>query len=69
MEGNTCDLAAGADRQRKIADLRWINAAIQLSSVRRISTEASAKRMTKRASATESFCSDADKLSATPDTT
>lgn len=64
-----CDEAAGADRQRNFADLPWINAANPLSRVTPIPTANSTGRMTKRASATESFCSDADNLSATPDTT
>ncbi|TCU69410.1 hypothetical protein EDE08_108158 [Bradyrhizobium sp. R2.2-H] len=68
-EGSTCNQAAAARHGKSIADLRWINAEISISSVSRIAIVNSVKRMTKRASATESFCSNADKLSATLDKT
>lgn len=55
--------------KRKFAILRWINAEIPLLSVSRVSRVNFAKRMTKRAGATEFFCSNADKLSATLDIT
>jgi len=51
------------------ADLRWINAKNPIPSMSRISTVNSVEWMTKRAGAMESFCSNADKLSATPDKT
>lgn len=64
-----CDQAPAAGRGKILADLRWINAKNPVSSVSRILTVNSVRWMTKRAAAMESFCSNADKLSATLDKT
>lgn len=64
-----CDQAAAAGPGKIFADLRWINATNPVSSRSRIPTVNSVEWMTKRAGVMESFCSNADKLSATLDKT
>lgn len=59
------DQTAAAGPGKILADLRWISAMNPISSVSRISMVNSAKWMTKRAGAMESFCSSADKSGAT----
>lgn len=64
-----CDQAAAAGLEKIFADLRWINAKNPISSMSRSSMVNSVNWMTNRAGTMESFCSNADKLSATLDKT
>lgn len=69
MVDSTCDFTVDLGREEISRDLRWINAEIALLSIGRALMVHSAKWARKRANTTESFCSDADKLSATSDRT